>query len=232
MKTEGKNSKQQLAVLGVLAILFVGFVSFQIMGTGKGKKSAQSAAKTSSKATVNTNETASSDTADEASASNLVISPIEYPNLKQAVPRRDPFKSVQINMGETSPIANAKNTIIRVPKVNKLPMPNFNNMKLPPVNLNNPGGIQPINPFNQDAKSGVSVVKNEEKKQEFTLTGVIKGSQNIAILRSGEGSRIIAREGDMISEKYKLLNISQDSVILSSGNHIIRIPLGGVNNAG
>lgn len=209
MKAENKGQKQ-LIILGVLVVLFVGFVSFQFMGSKKVSAPPAPPAKA---------ETVKKLPADpDPQANQLVSVSVEYPNLEQAVPRRDPFRPLSIGTIKAAALDNNEiSNAVKITKPNSLPTPNFSNIK--PL---------PINPLSQEPGPSLTIV---EKEQQFTLTGVIKGRKNIAILRSGEGSRIIAREGDMIDAKYKLLNVSQDSVILSSGNHVICIRLGGNNNA-
>ncbi|HEY3267773.1 MAG TPA: hypothetical protein VGM37_12655 [Armatimonadota bacterium] len=61
----------------------------------------------------------------------------------------------------------------------------------------------------------------------FTLTGVVKGFPDVAILRHVDGTRRIARVGDRLDNRYRLASIGENSVVLEGGDGLTTLQLGG-----
>ncbi|MHB0913263.1 MAG: hypothetical protein ACYC2Y_07435 [Armatimonadota bacterium] len=67
----------------------------------------------------------------------------------------------------------------------------------------------------------------EEPVDKLTLTGVIEGDVDLAIIRGSGGERYIVREGQRINGKYKVLDISRSGVKLKFEDKTIVLHLGG-----
>ena len=67
---------------------------------------------------------------------------------------------------------------------------------------------------------------------QLRLTGIIEGAVNVAIIRGGENTRYIVREGQTIDGMYRVISISRVGVRLKSNDNqrTIVLQLGG-NNA-
>jgi hypothetical protein len=94
--------------------------------------------------------------------------------------------------------------------------------------------IKPLNPFGgMSSPTGMSrptVTAPPEPK--FVLTGVVRGggSQNVAILKAGEG-RYVVRQGQTIDGRYRVIVVMSDAVVLLDGTRRIYVRLGGEPNA-
>lgn len=64
----------------------------------------------------------------------------------------------------------------------------------------------------------------------FTVTGIIRGQQNVAILRSAD-ERYIVREGQWINGTYKVVAITENGVVIVGKDRRISLRLGGEKNA-
>lgn len=60
----------------------------------------------------------------------------------------------------------------------------------------------------------------------WTLTGIVKGDPDMAILRHWDGSRRIARGGENLDKAYRLSSIEETFVVLSGGGKTATLRLG------
>ncbi|HUV04567.1 MAG TPA: hypothetical protein VMX94_05620 [Armatimonadota bacterium] len=66
----------------------------------------------------------------------------------------------------------------------------------------------------------------EQPSSQLRLTGVIEGDTKVAIIRGGENTRYIVREGQMIDGKYMVESISRVGVRLRYNNKSLILRLG------
>jgi len=214
MKQDNKQIPQ-LIVLGVLVLACVSYVSFKVMRPGPARPTEAPAATTTESSPVSQPEAA------------VVVMPDAgafsvFPDLARVLDRRDPFAP--------QPLPGAKqNTSVSVqtprPRpLNTQPMP-FG--KLPKID------VKPFNPFGGSGNTAVLPNPPTDTPQEpkFTLTGVVRGTENVAILRSGEGGRYVVRQGQTIEGRYRVIMVMGDAVVLSDRGRRIYVRLGGEQNA-
>jgi hypothetical protein len=126
-----------------------------------------------------------------------------------AIPKsgKDPFRpAFALNTGESAKPAPkdpagtvATELPTRLATLPTLPMPGLR----PFEPLPNPNA--PVKPLAPPAKPAAPVVP-------YVLTGIVKGQPDVAILRHADGSRRIARVGDLLDQKYRLAVIEETSV--------------------
>lgn len=208
MKTD-KKQLPQLIVLGVLVVACIGFVSFQFMGA----KPIENASKTDS---AGQTQESSAPSRAPATVTEDVIANGVFPELATVPSRRDPFVEQPLPGQKASEMVTAANTM---PKPRSVASPSFG--PLPRI------GVAPLNPF------GSSQVGATETPQEtkFSLTGVVRGDQNVAILRTSDGGRYVVRQNESVNGRYKVLMVTDDAVVLSDGGRRIYVKLGGEQNA-
>ncbi|MCE5313633.1 MAG: hypothetical protein ABFD49_01430 [Armatimonadota bacterium] len=215
MKPDNKQIPQ-LIVLGVLVLICIGYVSFKVISPG---------AKPKAPAAQSQSETAQSDdkAASDDSAVKAVTSPTGiFPDLASMPARRDPFTPVgSLDQNEEKPAKVAvKTEHTRARIVSNL------RARVPRIEAN------PFNPFSgsggKSVSSGQVQVQVQEEEPLFTLTGVIRGDSNVAIIRSGEGGRYIAKQGQLIDGRYRIESVSDDGATLVYKNRRIHVKLGGV----
>jgi hypothetical protein len=66
----------------------------------------------------------------------------------------------------------------------------------------------------------------EKPEMPYTLTGVVLGSPNVAILRHSDGSRRVARAGDMLDGTFRLVSIGEDTVTVAGDGQRFELKLG------
>lgn len=218
-----KKQVPQLIVLGVLVVGCVGVVSFQLSA---GKRAAPKAKPTAiAKAQVDKAAGESTAKNEESDATKMAMAiPDVFPNLGTAPARRDPFKPAALSGGI-------------LPEPPSRPRPAASQQPRTTVNPTSSGAL-PVNPFrNMGQGSGTSVIPAPtnvapvEPDPQFTLTGVIRGEQDVAIIRSGQNGRYVVRQGQLIEGRYKVLSISDTGAVLAYKNRRIHVKLGGVKNA-
>jgi hypothetical protein len=221
---QDKKQLHQLIALGVLALAFIGFVCFQF--TGNKDSAASTPGKTS---TAQGSEATPSDTDGTAvkteQVSDLIARGV-FPALSKALPSRDPF------ILQTMPDAPAVDQVVAPARTNTAPTnyaprPDFGNERVPPIT------VRPINPFGSTASadSGARTPAIEPERQ-FTVTGVVRGDRNVAIMYDSTGGRHLVREGQPIGGQYRLLSVGRDGVLLSHHDKVIYVKLGGAKDAG
>lgn len=198
-----KKQVPQLIVLGLLVVFCVGYVSFTLMKPPAPAQE-QSAKKSEPGAVV------------QVKTEDIPLG--TFPNLTAPLPRRDPF-AVQ-SLGRQSDISFCPTPSMATVKRFLVPKSDFG--RVPPLNFGNPV---------PNSVPDMTVVPVEEPDPAFVLTGVIRGSTNIAIIRVGNSERHIVREGQVIDGRYTVLSVSDDGAVLACKDRRIHLKLGGVRNA-
>jgi hypothetical protein len=211
------DSKQvpQLVILGVLVLMCVGYVSFRVMGPGPTKHPKKPDSPPAESTAARPSDAMASVT--QETGANSV-----FPDLARVPNRRDPFTPLAL------PGAIEEDSTRRA------------NLKPRPTNLRSMGlgklpriDVKPINPFGGSG-SPVSVPHppaDTAQQPKFTLTGVVRGTENVAILRVGDGGRYVVKQGQMIEGHYKVILVMSDAVVLSENGRRIYVRLGGEQNA-
>ena len=216
-----KKQLPQLIILGVLVVVCVGFVSFQLMGSKNAvppaplhKPDKASTADAGQPAPGITDTVVGTDATGASTGINA------------EVVRRDPFQPVplptiapecqQAEAPKPKPTTGVSHPI--------RPFGGFG--RVPSI------GESPTNPFSlvSNANKG-SKAAEEEKDPEYTLTGVVRGGRNVAIIRSKDSGRHVVTQGQLIDGRYRVLNVTDDSATLIYKNRRIHVKLGGVKNA-
>ncbi len=206
-----KKQIPQLIVLGVLLVACVGFVAFQLSGGNAVPpaplKQADSASKTNGAAGAANDET---------QVAALTGSATEFI-------RRDPFQPVPLPIDpESIPPPPEQQAVTQH---SKRPDLQANTGRVPPIG---------IDPFHVNTGTGGTIeIKpaGEEKDPDFTLTGIVRGVQNVAIIRVGQSGRYVVRPGQFVEGRYLVLYVTDDSATLVYKGRRIEIKLGGVKNA-
>jgi len=208
------DSKQvpQLVVLGILVLVCVGYVSFQVMCPGTKKH-------------VPADQKASQTNRSSASQASAFVSPelgahSIFPNLGAFPERRDPFTPQRLPGTITS-----ESTSTSVSKPQSAPSTSIAPLgRLPKID------VRPFNPFSQAPETNPTARQSVGAEQEtkFILTGVVRGAQNVAILRTGEGGRYVVKQGQLINGRYRVILVTDSAVLLGDGNRRIYVKLGGV----
>lgn len=213
MKTD-KKQLPQLIILGVLVVACIGFVSFQFMGG----KPVENAAKPSGGSDTQTTDTASPKTS--VVVTEDVVASGVFPELATVPSRRDPFVEQPLPGQKANEMVVAVNT---TPKPRNLTSPSFG--PLPKI------GVPPLNPFGAGQGSAAQLPSEAPQEIKFSLTGVVRGDQNVAILRTSDGGRYVVRQNESVNGRYKVLMVTDDAVVLSDGGRRIYVKLGGEQNA-
>lgn len=201
-----KKQIPQLILLGLLVLACIGYISFTVTKSGR-----QAPLPTEAQQAVN--DATGEDEAQATPESARVFAMGVFPSLTSPPETRDPFVP-QITPGKDEPAA----------AVRPSPQP-----PKPPVSM---ASVPPFNPFQAMQPNKVSVeAEVVPPDPQFTLTGVISGEKNIAIIRSEDGGRYIVQQGQIINGRYKVLSVSEDGAVLADKNHRIHVKLGGVKNA-
>jgi hypothetical protein len=64
----------------------------------------------------------------------------------------------------------------------------------------------------------------------YTLTGVVRGEENVVIVHSSDNTRHIVKQGQLIDGRYRVLSVTEDGAVLANGNRRMYMKLGGVKN--
>lgn len=212
-----KKQLPQLIILGVLVVVCIGFVSFQLMGSKQATPPAPLRQPDKTEASTEAPGSAMPGESLTAVATGV------FPGLSSAVPRRDPFQPVPL---PKTVIEDDKSQA--APKPLKSPNHPFRPSglfagKVPSIS------VSPTNPFS--LVNGSKPMAEQEKDPEFTLTGVVRGDRNVAIIRTQESGRHVVRQGQTIDGRYRVLTVTDDSATLIYKNRRIHVKLGGVKNA-
>ena len=216
-----KKQIPQLVILGLLTLLCIGYVSFTLT---RGSKPAQQVQAAQPSAKNNESATAGCE-----QDTNIEVAKSSSTGLEPLM-RRDPFIPQRLPGAEmndpTSVPAPQKSGSVR-PSVQVVRNPLAS---VPPINPFR--GVSPVaTPLPVATATEPAKPVQQEQDPQFVLTGVIRGEQNVAIVRSGESGRHIVREGQLIDGRYRVISISDDSAVLVHENHRIYLKLGGAKNA-
>lgn len=217
-----KKQLPQLAVLGLLVVACVGVVAFQFVGHRRSAPPAPAVSDRSRAPDRAAEEPVGPKSARVASVDLGAVPASVFPNLMSTPTRRDPFRpsalpgAVEVRTRPPAGWQNSRATI--------------------------PGGLAqnplPFNPFKDISQgSGPAALTQGRAAQvvpepdpEFTLTGVIRGHSNVAIIRTGEGGRHIVKQGQFIDGRYRVVSVTENGAVLAHNNRRIYVKLGGVKN--
>ncbi len=203
-----KKQLPQLMVLGLLVIACVGYVSFTMFKPKQSKSQVKPAAEAGQ---TNKADAVSKRDSESGTEWRTVLAGV-FPNLMATLPRRDPFVP-QIVADLHMPGVKPPGTVV-TPRVKVPPMNPMDNPFLP--------GRQVVTPIIQ---------LPVQKDPDFVLTGVVRGDQNVAIIRGDGGGRYIVKQGQLIDGRYKVLYIANDGAVLAYKGRRIHLKLGGATNA-
>lgn len=207
-----KKQIPQMVVLGLLVLLCVGYVSFTLV-----KPPATEPVPPASKS-------AKADVPGKASVevrSQPVADATASPDLSAPIPRRDPFAVQSLGTVPAPPQTKPANSKAITAAVQR--SARAASGKVPP--------LIPIGSFKPGSTPGLSVVPSTENQDpDFVLTGVIRGTENVAIIRVGNSKHVVM-QGQIISGRYRVLSVSEDGVVLACKDRRIHLKLGGVRNA-
>jgi len=224
---QDRKQRGQLIALGVLVVLFVGFLSFQYMGTND---SPASTPENSSAADGSVE--ASSDDGVAAGQTELVgdlLAKGVFPGISEDLPRRDPFLMQPMPNAGPTVQELAPQKVSPAPRTNHAARPDFGSENVPPISL------RPMNPFTGGAtspESDAARISVVEPREKFTVTGVVRGDNNVAIVYDDAGGRHVVKEGQSIGGQYRLISVGRDGVVLSHKKQTIHLKLGGAKDAG
>ncbi len=218
-----KKQTVQLVVLGVLVVVFVGFLSFNFLAP-KGHKAPPPVAKSHTDAAPQPGDEPA-EVAEDAALDSAAAG--VFPDLMSIPARRDPFLPQKLpgSEVETQRRWQAQPQPARLPIV-KNPFGALPRMSVPPVN--------PFRTGAPDAGRLPAATAQPQDEPKFVLTGVVRGAESVAIIRTGErgdGGRYVVKQGQLIEGRYRVLYVTHDGVVLANGNRRIYVRLGGVKNA-
>lgn len=72
----------------------------------------------------------------------------------------------------------------------------------------------------------VSPTEPDKPAMPYMLTGVVMGNPNVAILRHNDGTRRVARTGDMLDGTFRLVAIAGDTVTITGDGERFELMLG------
>lgn len=204
-----KKQIPQMVVLGLLVLACIGYASFTVFKPPAVEIKAPAPKEP-----------------DKAGASIAVVRltarPIQstaaFPDLSTPIARRDPFTVQVLPSSDTThpdKQANAKPTSAARQAIKSA------TSKVPPL-------IPPMGNFTPNL-SVLPSVQNQDP--DFVLTGVIRGWENVAIIRVGNSERYVVKQGQFINGRYQVLAVTSDGAVLACGNRRIHLKLGGVRNA-
>ena len=202
-----KKQVPQFIILGILVLICVGYVSFKVMGSGVAGNSTPAAGKPGHGDSAAASSEASASVTPDVTAYSV------FPDLRSVPTRRDPFAPQPMPGAMIGESAEAQN-----------PRPiNTRPIKVPKID------IKPFNPFSQLQPPTVAAQQSSAPEQErkFTVTGVVRGTQNVAIIRAGETGRYVVKQGQMIDGRYRVIAVTNDGAVLADGNRRIYVRVGG-----
>jgi len=215
-----KKQIPQLIVLGVLVLICIGYVSFKVMSPAAPPPAPLQQPDSAKTEVKGSDESAATDAQDE------IVQNSVFPDLASTPARRDPFTPVVLPGSSVMAQEPPVNVVVDKPK----PVRIVTNPTAKVPRITTP----PFNPFSQmsakiDPTPQPVVVPDPDP--QFTLTGVIRGDQNVAIIRMGDGGRYVVKQGQLIDGRYKVLSVYDDGATLVYKNRRIHVKLGGVKNA-
>jgi hypothetical protein len=218
-----KKQTIQLVVLGLLVVVFVGYLSFEFLAP-KG----QATPPDSTSGNAGDCKSAKSVRAsDEETAEPDQVAIGVFPDLTSVPSRRDPFMPQKLGDLEVAESIAIQQRSQYRPKLPTFAKNLFS--KVPAIT------VPPVNPFAQNTRVEVpsrsTAIAQPEDNPEFVLTGVVRGEENVAIIRSRENGRYVVKQGQFIDGRYKVLYVTPDGVVLADGHRRIHVKLGGVKNA-
>ncbi|MEI6914910.1 MAG: hypothetical protein WCL39_07250 [Armatimonadota bacterium] len=99
---------------------------------------------------------------------------------------------------------------------------------LPPLDITKlgvePGGQTPVN-------GSVASAQGVPDRPAYTATGVIRGREDIAIIRGEGGSRYFVRQGQSVGDGYVVQMISPGGVVLKNKDRRVFLKVGGAQDA-
>ncbi|MEN6520129.1 MAG: hypothetical protein ABFD46_03125 [Armatimonadota bacterium] len=210
----------QVIVFGILVAVCVAFV---VMKVASSSKPVSAKTQTKQKAAAATGKTSNNGESTAALDDSSVID-IHVASSSPAA-RRDPFAPTMDTVGKDIQYIPPIRKLTQMPGMNTHPI-NTPVMPLPVL----PVGAGPQNAAQAVPTGRVVNAPEAEAFPAFVLTGVITGRTNVAIIRL-EDSRYIAKEGQLINGKYKVVSVSSEGVRLDHGGRSVFLKLGGEGNA-
>jgi len=202
-----EGQKTQLIVLCCLILLVVGYAVLKTVGVG-------SQAQTRKTPAVTKPHAKSAESNSQADVETPAKTEVVASGATGDANARDPFV----------PQVGDKAASIR--PIKTLPPPIF-----PPGRLTGLGPLMPPMGINRDITVNTNNPPAREPEpdpsQMLTLTGVIQGSVNVAILRGANNARYIVREGQVIDGKYRVDLVTRYGVRLSFNGKSYLLSLGG-----
>jgi|GEM_PF-775547 len=219
-----KKQTIQLVISGLLVVVFVGYLSFEFLAPkGQAKPPSSTAGNADDRISAKPAGTSDEENAEPNQATIRV-----FPDLASVPSRRDPFMPQKLGESEvTESTAIPKRSQFQ-PKLPTFAKNLFS--KIPAIT------VPPVNPFAQNTRieapsRSTAIAQPTKDNPEFVLTGVVRGEENVAIIRSRENGRYVVKQGQFIDGRYKVLYVTHDGVVLADGHRRIYVKLGGVKNA-
>ncbi len=206
------NEKKKLIVVIALVVVVLGVGAFQFMSSGPetpvtakvAKKSGTEAEYLADKPSVGQDElSAQSDAAKEYSADNPKLDPLGQ-LYAMALQSRDPFEPMEAlkQIEAPKPITPPIQRPVQRPwrggaELNIPPMPPMLGT-LDPTGLGNPGVSVPVVP----------------QGPRFSVSGVIRGSQNAAVISDAQGNQRLIKEGQDLDGDHKVISVQKNKVVI------------------
>ena len=203
-----KKQLPQLIVLGVLVLVCVGYVSFKAMAPATPAPQAVKPAKEAADPTASV-------VPDKSAAMALA-------SLGATPARRDPFMPQALPAAERDESQN----VTPPTKGRTASVTPTNGGKLPRIN------VGAFNPFAQSGghASVTTLPPRTVPEPTYTLTGVVRGEENVVVVRSSDNTRHSVRQGQLIDGRYRVLAVTDDGAVLANGKRRIYMKLGGSKN--
>lgn len=207
-----------LALLGILVVASVAYVSFSVVAPKP--------------APVATQDTKSRERGDEdretksAQESDKQLSLTDVAIAQEPLPRRDPFIPQPLPGAQLDKAAMSQPERVSKP-ANKRFSVAMSSSRVPAID------VRPINPFassNRPSSLSQTDSQSPSPEDEIVVTGVIRGDNNVAIVRLGQTGRYVVSEGQVIDGRYKVASILTDRVVFIHNNQRVAIKVGGNQN--
>jgi len=196
-----KKQTTPIVILGILLAVCAGYAVFKLTG----KKTPAPSQEPKSAVTQASSRPAESRGAQpEYGAFEYDVAPVGA--------GRDPFVPSITPESERS-----KPTVVRLKRATRPVLPNM--AALPPLGAV-PRSLAGLLPFGEE----------QATQPDFSVTGVVLGEKNVAIVHSGSGDRQIVHEGQQVGG-YKVLSITKGGVVLKGDGRTLHVKLGGGKNA-
>ena len=205
-----KKQLPQLVALGVLMLGSVGYVSFTVL---RPKKSARVPAPVVEARQETDGSGGAADSRPTAARQWQMVVARTFPDLMNVPARRDPFvPQIVPDAAPAQPERARSSPAPRRPTANQFA-----------------GSVPPVNPFAVIGPGTLpSAAVVPEPDPDFVLTGIIRGKENVAIIRAGESGRYIVKQGQLIDGRYRVLSVSDNGAVLAYKKRRIHVRLGGV----